>query len=87
MHAVVVKVTIEEAEKAQEELENRVVPNVSRLPGLVAGNWTRSGDDGMSMIVFDSEDHARAVADRLPQMLPDLVTLKDVEVREVVANT
>jgi hypothetical protein len=39
------------------------------------------------MIVFDSEDHARAVADRLPQMLPDLVTLKDVEVREVVANT
>ena len=87
MHAVVVKVTIKETGRAQEELQNRVVPNVSQLPGLVAGYWTRSGDDGMSMVVFESEDDARRMADRVPQILPDVVTLRDVEVREVVANT
>jgi hypothetical protein len=86
MHAVVVRVTVNEAERAQEELQNRVVPNVSQAPGFVAGYWTRSGSDGLSMVVFESEDAARQMADRVPQTIPEFVTLKDVEVREVVAN-
>jgi hypothetical protein len=86
MHAVVVQVTVNEPERAQEELRNRVVPTVSQLPGLVAGYWTRSGQDGMSMVVFESENDARRMADRVPQMLPEFVTLQNVEVREVVAN-
>ena len=86
MHAVVVKVTVKEPEKAQEELKNRVVPNVSQSPGFVAGYWTRSGSEGLSMIVFDSEDAARQMADRVPQTIPEFVALENVEVREVVAS-
>ena len=86
MHAVVVKVTVNEVEMAQEELQNRVVPNVSQSPGFVAGYWTRSGNEGLSMVVFESEDAARQMADRVPQILPEFVTLQNVEVREVVAN-
>jgi heme-degrading monooxygenase HmoA len=86
MHAVVVKVTVSEVEKAQEELQNRVVPNVSQAPGFVAGYWTRSGNEGLSMVVFESEDAARQMADRVPQTVPEFVTLENVEVRDVVAN-
>ena len=86
MHAVVVRVTINDSEKAQEELRNRVVPNVSRSPGFVAGYWTRSGNGGLSMIVFESEDAARQMADRVPQTVPEFVKLDNVEVREVVAS-
>jgi len=86
MHAVVVRVNVDEAEKAQEELQSRVVPNVSQSPGFVAGYCTRSGNDGLSMVIFESEDAARQMADRVPQTIPEFVTLQNVEVREVVAS-
>jgi hypothetical protein len=86
MHAVVVRVTVNEVEKAQAELQSRVVPNVSQSAGFVAGYWTRSGNEGLSMVVFESEDAARQMADRVPQTIPEFVTLEHVEVREVVAS-
>jgi hypothetical protein len=86
MHAVVVRVNVDEVEKAQEELRGRVVPNVSQSPGFVAGYWTRSGNEGLSMVIFESEDAARQMADRVPQTMPEFVTLQNVEVREVVAS-
>jgi hypothetical protein len=86
MYAVVVRVTVKELERALEELKNRVVPNVSQSPGFVAGYWTRSGSEGLSMVVFESEDAARQMADRVPQTIPEFVTLENVEVREVVAS-
>ena len=53
----------------------------------MAGYWTRSdGADGLSMVVFESEDAARAAAELVPQMVSESVTLENVEVREVVAN-
>jgi hypothetical protein len=54
MHAVVVRVTVNDTESAQEELRSRVVPGVSQSPGFVAGYWTRSGSEGLSMVVFES---------------------------------
>lgn len=86
MFAVVVRVTINDSEQAQEELQNRVVPTVSQTPGFVAGYWTRSGDTGLSMLVFDSEDAARQMADRVPQTMPEFVKFEGAEVREVVAS-
>jgi hypothetical protein len=38
------------------------------------------------MVVFESEDAARAAADQVPQMVTEAVTLESVEVRQVVAN-
>lgn len=89
MHAVLVNVTIKDFEGAQEMLRDQVVPRASQAPGFVAGYWTRSDDNrGVSMIVFESEDAARAAAEMIGQgpPNPDAVTLEGVEVREVVAN-
>jgi ribosomal protein L35AE/L33A len=87
VHAVVVKVTVNDREAAEKRLREVTIPRVSQLAGVVAGYWTRSdGPDGVSMVVFESEDAARAAADQVPQMVTDAVTLESVEVREVVAN-
>lgn len=88
MHAVAVRVSLSDADNAQRELEERIVPLVSGAPGFVAAYWTRSEDksNGQSMLVFESEDAARAVADRIQADLPQGVTVESVEVREVVAS-
>lgn len=87
MHAVVVRVTVNDVERAQQALWDEVVPRVSQLPGFVAGYWTRSeASDGLSMIVFESEDAARTAADRVQAGMPDAVALESVEVREVVGH-
>jgi hypothetical protein len=86
MHAVVVRVKIDNTDGAEERLRNDVVPRVSQAPGFKAGYWTRRDDGGLSMMIFESEENARAAADRVPENLPEDVTLQDVEVREVVAS-
>jgi hypothetical protein len=87
VHEVVVTVTVNDREAAETRLREEIVPRVSQLPGAVAGYWARSeGADGLSMVVFESEDAARAAADQVPQMASGPVTLQSVEVREVVAS-
>jgi hypothetical protein len=88
MHAVVVRVSISDVETAQKGLEEIVVPRVSQAPGFVAGYWTRSddGSNGQSMIVFESEDAARTLAERIRADVPEGVTVERAEVREVVAS-
>lgn len=86
MHAVVVKVTVNDVEASVSELREKVVPQVAQAPGFVAGYWTRSGNSGLSMIVFESEDAATAASERIPATVPDGVTVDDLEVREVVAH-
>ncbi len=90
MHAIVVRDSIGDAEIAEKGLREKVVPGVSSAPGFVAGYWTRSDDGsiGLSMLVFESEDAAQSVAERLRSgsMTPDTVTVSRLEVREVVAN-
>jgi hypothetical protein len=89
LHAVVVRVRINDGERAQQALESEVVPRVSAAPGFEAGYWTRAadgGDNGLSMILFDSESNARAAAEQIPNGIPDAVSLEDVQVREVVAS-
>ena len=86
MHAVVVKVTISDHEVAQSHLREQVVPGVSQAPGFVAGYWTRKDDSGTGMVIFESEDAANAMSERVPSMAPDEVTVDEVDVREVVAH-
>jgi hypothetical protein len=86
VHAVVVRVTISDHEVAESHLREQIVPGVSQAPGFVAGYWTRKDDSGVGMVVFESEDAAEAMSERVPSMVPDVVTLEDVEVREVVAH-
>lgn len=88
MHAVVVRVTVRDIEPAQKALQEQVVPRVQQSPGFVAGYWTRSENQGLSMVVFDSEENARQAAGAVQANMPpgDIVTLDGVDVREVVAN-
>ncbi len=86
MHAVVVKVTISDLEAAESALREQVIPQVSQVPGFVAGYWTRKDDRGLSMVIFESEDAAKQMPDRIRSEVPEGVTLEDVEVREVVAH-
>jgi heme-degrading monooxygenase HmoA len=90
MHAVVVRVSIGDVNVATPELRERVVPRAKGAPGFVAGYWTQSDDrdNGLSMVVFDSEDNAKAAAEliRTAGVVAETVTLESVEVREVVAN-
>ncbi|HEV8103840.1 MAG TPA: hypothetical protein VGP69_08910 [Gaiellaceae bacterium] len=91
MHALVVRVTIHDADRTREALKSQVVPQVSGAPGFKTGYWTWStgGSDlnGLSMIIFDSEDNARAAGDRIRALAADsAVTVENVEVRDVVAS-
>ena len=88
MHAVVVKLTIDDVDRDDRLLEEQVVPRASGAAGFVAGYWTRSGDSGLSMVVYESEEAAGAVAEQIQSMgLPDdAVRVDGVEVREVVAS-
>jgi heme-degrading monooxygenase HmoA len=86
MHGVIVKVTIKDEDVAEKALQEQVVPRVSQAPGFVTGYWLRKDNSGMSVIIFESEDAARAASEQIESPAPDAVTLDDVEVREVVAN-
>jgi hypothetical protein len=86
MHAVVARVTITDRESAESHLRENVVPGVSQAPGFVTGHWTYKDGTGLAMVVFESEEAANGVSERIPSMVPDGVTLEDIEVREVVAH-
>ena len=88
MHAVLVKVSISDVEGSEKELRETVVPRISQSPGFVAGYWTRSDDgrNGRAMIVFESQEAARAAAERIGPNVPAGVTFESAEVREVIAN-
>ncbi len=91
MHAALVWVDIAEGRdrEAQGVLHDRIVPRAKGMPGFVAGYWTavRPGE-GFSMVVFDTEEHARAGVP--PAGAPPVpgapVTVRSVEIVEVVAT-
>ena len=86
MHAVVTTVTVNDREAATSHLREQVVPGVSQTPGFVAGYWTRKDNTGLAMVLFESEEAANGMSERVPSMLTDAVTLENIEVREVVAH-
>jgi hypothetical protein len=89
MHAVVIRVTVSDMGAVLEALPERVVPLVFQNPGFVTGYWTVKDMTGLCFVVFDSEDAANFARDKVSaagQYLPPVVTLDDVEVREVVQH-
>jgi hypothetical protein len=86
MHAVVVNVSIKDRSAAEGELRDNVVPMVSGAPGFVAGYWVAVDEGhGCSVVVFESEEGARAVADRVASGR-DAVSIDSVKVGPVVAH-
>jgi hypothetical protein len=92
MYAVFVEVNADEShtEPAREYLPK--VAGTAREAGAKAGYWLAPQNGrGLSVIVFNTEDEARAVAGRFEVGKPPMpdapagVTVKTVEVREVIA--
>jgi hypothetical protein len=86
MHAIVVRVNIDDPEAATARLREDVVPRVSQAPGFVAGYWTRKERTGLSMLVFESEEAATNAEQRVRANMPEGVNLESTEIREVMAN-
>jgi len=87
MHAVVVRVTIHDREKAEGFLKEHLVPGISQAPGFVTGYWTNiEGNQGASMVVFESEEAAKQVVEQENRPPEDVVTVESVELGEVVAH-
>ena len=86
MWAVLVYVEVPDQEAGRKMLEEQVVPMVKGSPGFVAGYWTNLGNNmGASIAVFDTEEHARAVAPE-PGLQMGPATIKNAQVAEVVAS-
>ena len=86
MHAVIVKLTINDPAAAEKALHEQLVPRVSKAPGFVAGYWTTKGDSALSMFMFDTEKAADGMSEHARAGVPGGVTLEGIEVREVVAH-
>jgi hypothetical protein len=86
MHSVVVNVTVNDPEAAELALREQLVPRVSHAPGLVTGYWTMKDNNGLTMLIFESQEAADAMRDQARSVVPSAMTLDGGEVREVVAH-
>jgi hypothetical protein len=93
MHAVYIEVDVEGSDQVagKKSLEEGAAPMV-RAAGGRAGYWLVPSEGvGVSLLVFDTEAEAQAVADGLhvgqkPPGAPDGVTFRTVDVREVMVS-
>ena len=84
------EIDLSRAEEAVAIVNNGLLLGLSQAPGFVRATFARSADGiGHSMVVFESEDAARAVAatvaDRIPADGP--IKLISVEVCEVTGSS
>lgn len=87
MHAVVVSVTVNDPEEATTYLREEIVPRVSQAPGFVTGYWVRlESGSGRAVIVCESQDAARGLADQITSPPSGATTIDSVDVGEVVAH-
>jgi len=87
MHAVVFNVDLVPGREAQGESELDILTTMLRsTPGFVRGTWVGDDTHGLSLLLFDSEDAARALADSAA-MPPDAAAeLRSVEVFAVARD-
>ena len=92
MYAVLGKVQIDStrADEAADLLNSYTVPMVKQAAGFVSGTWARSADGthGQSLIIFESEEAAKAAAEWAAAGPPPggPVTFVSADVFEVLAQ-
>jgi hypothetical protein len=88
MYAVVARSTIEDFEQARKFLREEGIPRLSQMPGFISGHWVRLGEKaGASMILFESEEAAQEMKERVETSSPPVVKPISVEVGEVQEHT
>jgi hypothetical protein len=86
MHAAIVTMTIDPAQApaAAAALTNDVLPVLEAAPGLVAGYWLEPVEGrGFSMIIFETEEQARANTPPATSWAAPGVAIESVDVRRV----
>ena len=88
MHAVVVRVSINDVEAATRYLHERIVPGISQAPGFVTGHWVQwdDGSKGAAMMIFESEDAANQAKEMIQPPPDGSATIESAAVGEVIAN-
>ena len=87
MHAVVFQVDMKPGwEEKVEAVLDQLVTMVKSVPGFVRGTWTNDDRRGLSFRLFESQESAEGLAANA-SMPPDAsVTLRSVDVYEVVRD-
>ena len=86
MHAVVIKVSMDDESAAQAQL-SELVPRVSAMPGFVAAYWIAlAPGTGTAIHVFDSEASAQALVAQVASAPAGVVRTESVEVGQVMAH-
>ena len=92
MYAIVVAVDIDaaRADESKKLLDEFTIPRLKSQEGFVRGVWLRSNDQstGRGVVIFDTEEHARASAALAEQGPPPgaPVTVRSVDVFEVIGE-
>lgn len=87
MHAVVFQVDFVPGREAQQDAELDFVTSLMKsVPGFVRGTWSGDGTRGLSYLVFDSEEAARAVAGSAGMPPDAAAVLRSVDVYEVARD-
>jgi hypothetical protein len=86
MHSVVAAVRVADPGTARAALADLRLDLVPRAPGFVAAYWLEPVDGvGLSVIVFDTEEHAEQAAGYPLPPLPGVTPLT-LQIREVYAS-
>lgn len=87
MHAVVFQVDLKEGREADQQPElDQLIEFVKTVPGFVHGTWANDGKMGLSLVVMESEEAARAMAANASIPPEAAVTFHSADVLEVVGE-
>ena len=87
MHAVVFQVDMKQDwEGDQQEELDTLTRLVKSAPGFVRGTWLTDGKRGLSLILFESEQAARDVADNASLPPTASATFRSADVYEVLRD-
>lgn len=87
MHAVVFQVDFVPGRESQTTAElDFIASTIQSTPGFIRGTWSNDDSRGLSFLLFESEQAARAVASNASLPPDAAVTLRSVDVYEVARD-
>ena len=87
MHAVVFQVDMKQDWEGSVDAElDQLVTMLKSVPGFVRGTWTTDGRRGLSFLQFASQETAEGLAANASMPPDSAVTLRSVDVYEVVRD-
>jgi hypothetical protein len=88
MYAVMMRVQVDDLQKAVEQLERDLIPVIRSAPGFRTGIWLSpdlTTGEGLSFVVFDDESQAQQAAEMARSSNRPGETPLDVQTVEVIA--